>query len=179
MTGDIGADGMRESMRRVPSPVSVVTCGRGQNTRGITIGSLASTALEPALVSFNLAHAAQMHEVLPFEEEFLVHVLAEDQSVISERFAIPNLSGAEQFVDVATTENDSGLIIIAGTALTLRCRLQNVFPAGDHSLIVGRVVEVLNKSDRSPLLYWNRDYREVGSVAKAGGIIAASSSGTS
>ena len=162
----IGEEEMRLQMRRVASPVTVVTCGRGDRSRGITIGSFASTSLTPPLVSFNLSRSAQMHEVLPFESDFLVHVLAADQSALSERFAVPDLSGAEQFADVATRKHESGLSIISGATLVLYCRMHNVFPAGDHSLVIGLVSTILESNERAPLVYFDQGYRVLGPVGK-------------
>lgn len=176
----IAPDEMRRRMRHVVSPVTVVTCGRGDQARGITIGSFVSTSLEPALVSFNLSRGAQMHDVLPFADDFLVHVLAEDQVFVSERFAIPDLTGRQQFDGIDTSEHESGLPVIRGTTLVLWCRVHNVFPAGDHSLIIGLVQATVESADKRPLVYFDKGYRAVGTtVGVVDGSRSASSSGGS
>jgi flavin reductase (DIM6/NTAB) family NADH-FMN oxidoreductase RutF len=106
-----------------------------------------------------------MHDVLPFEADFLVHVLAVDQAALSERFAIPDLSGPEQFEGVDFSRHSSGLSMISGAALVLYCRLHNVFPAGDHSLVIGLVAATVEVADRLPLVYYDQGYREVGPSA--------------
>ncbi|NNE36302.1 MAG: flavin reductase, partial [Rhodothermales bacterium] len=65
-------------MRRVASPVTVVTAGRGDEARGITIGSFTSASLDPPLITFNLSRRARMHSLLPRTDRFVVHVLGDD-----------------------------------------------------------------------------------------------------
>lgn len=169
---------MRRLMRHVVSPVTVVTAGSGDRAMGITIGSFASTSLEPALISFNLSRGARMHEILPFEATFIVHVLGEDQAEVSERFAVPDVAGREQFAGVASRVHESGTRIIDGSVVVLLCRLESVFPAGDHSLIVGRVVDSIGGSGRQPLLYYNQSYRSVGETRNTDEAVARSDDGT-
>lgn len=160
----ISADELRLRMRRVVSPVTVVTCGSGDNARGITIGSFVSTSLDPPLITFNLARSAQMHELLPFEDRFIVHVLAENQAWLSERFAVPDVDGTEQFRGLDVTYHESGIPVIPDTAMVLDVALYNVFPAGDHSLIVGQIQSTIEASEAAPLVYYNQGYHAVGGV---------------
>jgi flavin reductase (DIM6/NTAB) family NADH-FMN oxidoreductase RutF len=165
----LDADAMRTQMRHVVSPVTVVTAGSADRALGITIGSFASTALTPPLISFNLSHGARMFEILPFEETFIVHVLAGDQSALSERFAVPDMPGPVQFAEVEHFVHDTGTPVLVGAVTVLLCRVYSIFPAGDHSLVVGRVTAVLDENPKEPLIYYNQHYRMVGAEVRARG----------
>jgi flavin reductase (DIM6/NTAB) family NADH-FMN oxidoreductase RutF len=161
------ADGeaLRRVMRRVPSPVVVVTVGdtAAGPARGITIGSFTSVALEPPLVSFNVAHDAATHDLLPEGGRFVVHVLGEHQAHLGTHFAMPGRTGAEQLASVPHTRpDDDGPPLLDDVTARLHCTVHATVPAGDHTLVLGRLVAVDDLPDRGAVLYYRRAYRRVG-----------------
>jgi len=157
----------RASMRRVPSPVVVVTARGSSEARGITIGSFSSVALDPPLVSFNVAHDSRMFEVMEACERFAVHVLGENQAHLAEQFAVPDLSGAEQFEAVPHIRDAHGTPILEGGSAVLHCRPHDAVPAGDHRLYVGLVLDVEERPDRGAVIYYKSGYRGVGSELRS------------
>jgi 3-hydroxy-9,10-secoandrosta-1,3,5(10)-triene-9,17-dione monooxygenase reductase component len=159
----VDAETLRDVMRRIPAPVTVVTAGRDEDIRGITIGSFASTSLDPPLISFNVEREAQMHDFLADASHFAVHLLSEDQVYYSEHFALPDRSGSEQFESVPYRKGAFGLPVLEGVMAVLYCTRYAVYDAGDHSIVVGEVARIEQGVDGAPLLYFNRSYRSVGS----------------
>ncbi len=159
VTGDM----LREAMRHVPSPVTVVTaCGR-EEARGVTIGSFISISLEPPLVSINVNREAQMRDVLATTDRFAVHVLRAEQAALSERFAVPDMEAAAQFEDVAYHVED-GIPILEDVLAVLYCRREELHEAGTHSVFVGRV-ERIEEHGGAPLIYYRSAYYGVGAEA--------------
>ncbi|WP_022836276.1 flavin reductase family protein [Salisaeta longa] len=157
----------RSAMRRVPSPVVVVTAAGPSGGRGITIGSFTSVALEPPLVSFNVAHDASMHALLERAERYAVHVLTEEQAHLAQHFALPDLSADELWAPVAHERRADGLPVLADTSAVLLCTPHGALPAGDHTLFVGRVMDVVLPPDAGAVLYYKRDYHAVGSTLRS------------
>ena len=151
---------MRQTMRRTASPVTVVTAGTGDDARGITIGSFTSASLDPPLITFNLSRGARMHAILPFTDRFVVHVLGDHQADLSDHFALPDLDGKTQFATVDHSL-DEGIPVLVDCQAIFYCTVHNVFPVGDHSLIVGLVERVSSRVNGDPLVYYDRAYRRV------------------
>lgn len=162
MVKPVDADTLRQVMRRVPSPVTVVTAATAEEVRGITIGSFTSVSLEPPLVCFNVNHTAQMHDVILAAPRFAVHVLSEGQAPLAEHFAVPDRPGTEQLRTVPHEIDEHGLPILQGVTAVLHCVHHEVFTAGDKSIIIGRVVEVDLREDNGAVLYFQRTYHGVG-----------------
>lgn len=162
MADPVEASTFRAMMRRVPSPVVVITAQGPQETRGITIGSFSSVALEPPLVSFNVGRDSQMFEVTEACERFVVNVLSEKQAHLARRFAEPDLTGSEQLESVPHSPGPHGTPILDGASAVLYCVPHDSIPAGDHVLYVGLVVNVEEHQDRGAVLYYKSDYRGVG-----------------
>lgn len=157
----VDADLLRATMRRVASPVTVITTG-GPAPRGITIGSFTSLSLDPPLISFNVQRAIPMHAVLAGASHFVVHVLTSSQAHLSDHFAVPDQSSESQFQGLAYRLNPHSVPILEDALCVLECRLDQMIPAGDHSIVLGLVEAVGSAPEGSPLLYYDRDYRAVG-----------------
>lgn len=160
----VDGDALRGVMRRLPSPVTVVTARGPSGARGITIGSFTSTSLDPPLICFNVEKEAQMHDVLASASRYAVHILGEDQAYLSDHFAIPDRTGEEQFASVAYHLGPHGMPILDGVLAVLHCAHYAAYEAGDHSIFVGEVVDIEEGASGGPLLYFNRAYRRVGSA---------------
>lgn len=158
-------EALRRFMRCVPSPVTIVTAFDGEVMRGMTAGSFTSLSLDPPLVCFNVTKTSRMHRVLTGSAFYAIHVLTDEQADLSEHFALPMVSPAEQFEPVVVRQSPEGIPLIDGTLGILRCRSYDVIEAGDHSIFVGEVIgmEQAEEPDR-PLLYYQRGYHEVGEV---------------
>ena len=157
---------LRTAMRRVPSPVTVVTVAGDDEPRGITIGSFTSVSLDPPLICFNVAHDAQAHDVLIQAERFAVHILTDEQAHLSDHFAIPDRTGEEQFADLDYRVDADGTPILSDALTIFHCAHYAVHPAGDHSLLLGEVVAIQEYVAGEPLIYYDRTYRSVGDLAK-------------
>ena len=151
-------------MRRVPAPVVVITARGETEARGITIGSFTSVALDPPLVSFNVGRESRMYDVMEACSRYVVHVLSEEQVHLAKRFAVPGLTGEEQFQAVSSfTQAGEGPPLLADVSARLHCVPQDAIEAGDHTLYVGQVVEIDRPPDAGAVLYYQSSYRGVGS----------------
>ena len=158
---------MRHVMRRVPSPVTVVTTRRGGVMRGITIGSFVSTSLEPPLITFNVGRETLMHPVIVEAERFAVHLLGAGQAHYANHFALPDQTPEEQFEGVDYVLADADVPILIDAPAILQCSRYAIYEAGDHSIVVGEVVRIDENREAAPLLYYERGFRSVGEAVEA------------
>lgn len=163
MAEPVDGSAFRTAMRRVPSPVVVVTAQGDHEARGITIGSFTSVALDPPLISFNVGQQSRMHAIMEACSRFAVQVLSEEQVHLAKRFAEPDLTGAEQFESVPTTQDEYGIPHLDGVSARFHCTPHSAMEAGDHTLYVGQVVAIDEPPNRGAVLYYQSSYRGVGS----------------
>jgi flavin reductase (DIM6/NTAB) family NADH-FMN oxidoreductase RutF len=151
---------LRSVLRAFPSGICVITIDlEGQRT-GLTVGSLASLSLEPALVGFALGHQASLHELLRGAGEFGVSLLGGEQEAIAQHFArsVPPIAlwtGIELRGDV------EGPPLLAGARGWLRCAIEAEHPAGDHTIFVGRVMWAEAGAPGPALAYLRHGYHAV------------------
>jgi flavin reductase (DIM6/NTAB) family NADH-FMN oxidoreductase RutF len=137
--------------------VSVVTAVDPRTTEphGLTVNALASVSLEPPLVLVCVDRVSETHEVIAAAECFAVNVLAEDQEVLSRRFAMPDRP--ERFRAVAWRERATGAPVLDVALAWMDCGLWAVYPGGDHTIYVGEVLEA-DAHEGEPLLFYRGGY---------------------
>ena len=150
----VGGDELRAAMRRFASGICVVTVDDEGRTLGLTVGSLVSLSLEPALVGISIGHQSQLHEPLRRAGRFAVSILAGDQAHLAQHFArsVPPIALWE---GVPSREGD----LLDGALAWLRCRVASEHEAGDHTIFVGAVESIELGRSGPPLVYVEGVYR--------------------
>jgi flavin reductase (DIM6/NTAB) family NADH-FMN oxidoreductase RutF len=90
-----------------------------------------------------------MHRALTGAPTFAVNILGSDQAHLARRFAAP---AADRFAGVASRPAADGVPLLDGTIATLRCTRHDLLEGGDHTIVLGRVVD-LRVAEGEPLLY--------------------------
>jgi flavin reductase (DIM6/NTAB) family NADH-FMN oxidoreductase RutF len=158
----VDAEEFRATMRLLASPVVVVTASVDSEPRGATIGSFTSVSLEPPLVSFNVTRETRMHQTLLRAEHFAIHLLADDQAEIAAHFALPGANGIEQLSAISHKAKEGRPPILTDTLGIFVCRPVSRYSAGDHSVFIAEVMEVLPGRQGAPLVFHEGVYRGVG-----------------
>lgn len=142
------------TVRRFPTGVSVVTAGAGDAVRGTTVSAFTFVSKDPSLVSVSLHRDSGLLAVLRDVDQFAVNVLAREHDELARRFASPRRTpGSTQFADADWTRPEGdGPPLLRGAVCGLLCRQPREVPAGDHVLVLGEVVDVI-EGVGSPLLY--------------------------
>lgn len=160
-------DEYRAAMSRLAAGVCLVTAHdnedgpRGEDV-GMTATSFMSVSLDPPLVVISVRVESRMDELLAREPMWAVSVLSESQRHIAGRFALRGrISDRLLFEDIAYTRGElSGAPLVGGALAVLECRTEQLVPAGDHTLAVGRVLTAGTPSaDGGPLAYFRGRYR--------------------
>ena len=131
--------------------------GAGQPA-GMTASSLASVSLEPPLISVCVDHTAELHDLIIAAPEFVVNVLESSQEELSRRFADPH---EDRFDGIGYHLGPEGRIRLDGALAHIECERYATYPAGDHTIVIGRVVEG-ETHDGHPLLYYRGGYAALG-----------------
>lgn len=158
------ANALKKAMRQLPFPVAIATAAVGKEKRGITIGSFTSLSLDPPLISFNVDSDSQMHPLIKRATHFAIHLPQPGQSSLCEHFAQSGLTGSEQFNGMDHYRNRYGNPVLRNISTVLDCRAYKQITAGDHTIIVGEVLEVEQENTNAGILYYNRSYRRVGEI---------------
>ncbi|TNC29264.1 NADH-dependent flavin reductase [Amycolatopsis alkalitolerans] len=128
---------MRKALGRFASGVTIVTTAGAEDAEsvhGMTANAFTSVSLDPPLVLVSIATKAKMDSRIRATGKYGVSILAGDQEPLSLHFA-----GALHAPETVRFVWRNGLPLLEGSLVHLACTVEASYPAGDHSLHVGRV----------------------------------------
>lgn len=145
----------RKALGSFVTGVTVVATTQEDGTpRGFTANSFSSVSLTPPLISVCIGKVASSYPVFSDTSHFSVSVLAEHQKNVSGVFASKS---PDKFAQVDWHKGVTGSPIIDGAAAWFDCETYQVVEAGDHIILLGKVVN-FSTSSASPLGYCRGGY---------------------
>ncbi len=134
------------------SGVAILAVSDGDDLEAVTVTAFNTVSLDPPLVLACLDEQSAILPMLLDERRFTVNVLPEDAqrtaSMVAGRMPLHDLPFAQE-----------GDPLLEGALVSLVCRLWNVYPGGDHRIVVGEVERIELGATVAPLLYFGREYR--------------------
>ena len=150
---DTGA--FRHALGQFPTGVCVVTAMVDGTRLGMTVSSFNSLSLDPPLVLFSIDRRAASLPLWERAETVAVHILAENQKDISNRFA---RALANKWEGMSVSQGVRGAPLLPGVAAVFECAVSTRHDGGDHTLFILAVERFLSFADRGPLVFGKGRY---------------------
>lgn len=155
----------KAAMARWASGVTIVTTCQSAAPLGMTASSFTSVGLQPPQVLVCVNCEAHTHTAIAASGYFAVNLLAVEQVEWGMRFAGQRPEVTSRFEGIGYTTARTGAPILPGVLAWLDCRVRHAFNGGDHTIFVGDVEACGAHGDGAPLLYYNRNWRQLEEVA--------------
>ncbi len=129
----------------------------------MTANAFASVSLDPPLVLVCVDRQASTHAHLHAKKRFGINVLSEDQRAISEYYARADRrdTDAESVAGARFDRTRHGTPVLRGSLAYLECQLRSAEDAGDHTIFIAEVEDVVVR-EGNPLVFYRGQYRKVG-----------------
>lgn len=129
---------LREAFGAFMTGITVVTMRTNDGTPiGFTANSFSSVSLDPALLLVSIAKSSSSFEAFSETKNFAINVLAESQKDISNTFARPS---TDRFAGLDWQLSEHGSPLLGGSSAWFDCCMHQVVDAGDHAILIGRVL---------------------------------------
>ena len=141
--------------------VTVVTT-KDQNGQpyGLTVSSFTSVSMDPILVLVCLDDRLSGLQFFKDSMNFGVSILSEAQQEVSRLFAKKDtLRPPELYFN-----GETGIPLIRDSLVTLECETTEIYPGGDHSIFLGKVLAAElhgAMQGTKPLLYFRGKYERL------------------
>jgi len=132
---------VEEAFGKILNGVAVVTADAKGKRNGMTAAWFTRVSLKPALVMVAVGKSRFTHALIEEAESFCLNILAEDQVDLAKRFGLASGRKTDKLAGLRTSKAAAGSPVLEGVAAYMDCRLIGRFPAGDHTLFVGEVVD--------------------------------------
>jgi flavin reductase (DIM6/NTAB) family NADH-FMN oxidoreductase RutF len=148
----VGQEKFRRVMGCFATGVTVVASRKPDGEPvGLTVNAFTSVSLEPPLILICLHREADAHDFLLQAGLFGVSFLKADHEELALRFS--RADPTDRFRDSTVADGALGSPLVPGALAWMECRVRQVHPGGDHSIIVAEVVEC-EEGDGDPLLFF-------------------------
>lgn len=156
-------DEFRRAMGRFATGVAIMTTRHDNLDYAMTVNSLTSVSLDPMLVLACVEVDSRFHDAVIASGTWGMSILAASERATSNWFATRGRPMHGQFGQFPHTRVEpTGVLLMDRSITGLQCRTQAVHPGGDHSILVGAVVDVVLPSrPGAALLYYRGGYGRI------------------
>lgn len=156
---DFSPASLREAFGHFPSGVIAIAA----EVDGVLVGLAASTfvpvSLDPPLVSFCVQNSSTTWPKLKDLPLLGISVLGESHDAAAKTLATKT---GDRFAGLETTSTDGGAVFIHGTSVWLESAIEQLVPAGDHTIVVLRVQDITVHDDVAPIVFHRSAFRRLG-----------------
>jgi flavin reductase (DIM6/NTAB) family NADH-FMN oxidoreductase RutF len=154
MTFDVRA--FRAALGSFPTGVAVVTTSASaEHHMGITVNSFTSVSLEPPLVLWCLDKKSDRYHAFTNAKCYTVSVLGTDHQDISSRLAT---RGSHSLEGIGLTDTKLGPPALGDALAVFECQAEAVHDAGDHAILIGKVLRFSRHPHGEPLVFFRGKY---------------------
>jgi flavin reductase (DIM6/NTAB) family NADH-FMN oxidoreductase RutF len=141
------------ALGRVPSGLFVVTARQGDAETGMLASWVQQCSFDPPMVSLAVKRSRELADWLAEGAPVVVNVLDDTQTDMIVHFGRGFAPGEPAFTGLDVERTGAGVVLLAEALAYLDCRVVTKVPAGDHDLIVARVVGGRVLGDGQPMVH--------------------------
>lgn len=122
---------------------------------GMTASSFLSVSLDPPLVLFSLMNQNQMADYIKVGDPLGISILTEEMEGVSNHFAkMATLDPTPEFV------LKQAAAVLEEAHAWYATTIEQLIPAGDHTLVLCKVIDLAAAPEKSPLIYY-QGYKKI------------------
>jgi 3-hydroxy-9,10-secoandrosta-1,3,5(10)-triene-9,17-dione monooxygenase reductase component len=145
----------KDALSRFATGITIVSGMEDGEPVGFTCQSFLSLSIDPPFVAVAPARTSTSWPRIARAGSFCVNVLGDHQEELCAGFAV---SGGSKFDGVNWHPAPiTGAPLIEGSLAWVDCHVELVHDAGDHELIIGKVLD-LGTGEGSPLLFFRSNF---------------------
>lgn len=150
---------LREAFGHFPSGVIAIAAEVEGTRVGLAASTFVPVSLDPPLVSFCVQNTSSTWPKLKDLPCLGISVLGEAHDEAARTLAAKT---GDRFAGLQTVSADSGAVFVEGTSVWLESSIEQLVPAGDHTIVVLRVSEITVHSDVAPIVFHRSTFRRLG-----------------
>lgn len=144
------------ALARLAGGVAVISSRLGSHDHAMTASALCSVSLDPPLVLVCVEIEARFHDAVSESGALGISLLTTTQRAHADWLATPGRPIVGQLDGIAHRRGASGAVLLDGSLATLDCHVVAMHPAGDHSIVVAQVDDIVLADEPGDALVYYR-----------------------
>ena len=158
-SGDLTPASLREAFGHFPSGVIAVAADVDGSRVGLAASTFVPVSLDPPLVSFCVQNTSTTWPKLKDRTRLGISVLGESHDEAARALAART---GDRFAGLKTVSSEHGAIFIEGTSVWLESSIEQLVPAGDHTIVILRVHDITVEGEVAPIIFHRSMFRRLG-----------------
>ena len=144
---------MFAALGRVPSGLFILTARHGEQETGVLTSWVQQCSFDPPQVTVALKQGRDIGAWLIDGATFVLNVLDESQTDMVGHFGRGFALDEPAFTDLDMERSPLGHPVLSESHAYLECQVVTRHPAGDHDLLISRVVHGRRLNDGEPMVH--------------------------
>jgi flavin reductase (DIM6/NTAB) family NADH-FMN oxidoreductase RutF len=141
------------ALGRIPSGLFILTVGHGEQATGMLASWVQQCSFEPPQITLAVKPGRYAADLLQADAAFVIHVLPAGQTDLLKHFGKGFGAGEPAFAGLDVYPTADGVPVLRAALAHLDCRVVKRLSAGDHDLVIGRVVGGRPHGDGQPAVH--------------------------
>ncbi|BBY85241.1 flavin reductase family protein [Mycolicibacterium tokaiense] len=156
---DLSPTTLREAFGHFPSGVIAIAAEVDGTRVGLAASTFVPVSLDPPLVSFCVQNSSTTWPKLEDLPLLGISLLGEAHDAAARTLAAKT---GDRFAGLTTVSTEGGAVFIDGTSVWLESAIEQLVPAGDHTIVVLRVTSLTVHEDVAPIVFHRSTFRKLG-----------------
>ena len=150
---------LREAFGHFPTGVIAIAAEVDGARVGLAASTFVPVSLDPPLVSFCVQNTSTTWPRLADAPYLGISVLGESHDAAARTLAAKT---GDRFAGLETTSTERGAVFVHGTSVWLESAIDQLVPAGDHTIVVLRVCDIRVDPEVPPIVFHRSAFRRLG-----------------
>src|SRR5689334_12037658 len=156
---DLSPTTLREAFGHFPSGVIAIAAEVDGTRVGLAASTFVPVSLDPPPVSFCRQNSSTTWPKLEDLPLLGISLLGEAHDAAARTLAAKT---GDRFAGLTTVSTEGGAVFIDGTSVWLESAIEQLVPAGDHTIVVLRVTDITVHADVPPIVFHRSTFRRLG-----------------
>ncbi|MDT5111511.1 MAG: hypothetical protein QOK33_5000 [Mycobacterium sp.] len=159
---DLSPASLREAFGHFPTGVIAIAAEVEGERVGLAASTFVPVSLDPPLVSFCVQNTSTTWPKLKDLPALGISVLGESHDAAAKTLAAKT---GDRFAGLQTVSRTSGAVFVHGTSVWMESTIEQLIPAGDHTIVILKVSELTVHDDpeiQAPIVFHRSTFRRLG-----------------
>jgi flavin reductase (DIM6/NTAB) family NADH-FMN oxidoreductase RutF len=149
---------LREAFGHFPSGVIAIAAEVDGVRAGLAASTFVPVSLNPPLVSFCVQTTSETWPKLKSLPALGISVLGQAHDTAARTLATKT---GDRFAGLETVSSEAGAVFVKGTSVWLESAVEQEVPAGDHSIVIMRVLDITVHREVEPIVFHRSGFRRL------------------
>jgi flavin reductase (DIM6/NTAB) family NADH-FMN oxidoreductase RutF len=148
------SDGIAELFRYLTAGVYIIGVADSDRRNAFTASSIMQVSFSPLLLAISINPDHESYHLLSGGRVFAISVLRAQQRALAEHFGTQSGRAVDKLASISWRPGKTGAPLLVDALAHFDCQVVNDIEAGDHRLVVGRVIDgAIVRPGGLPLIY--------------------------